>query len=120
MEVKILNIAYGIKIQYVKNVDIIFKYNNSQFKTIEIIANELKVKMKKIILNIINKISYMIYLISVLSISVFLLMYIFTDDIKFIALVLVGLILTIVFGKLYPTLTKKLLDCDTDLVKEIE
>ena len=42
------------------------------------------------------------------------------DDIKFIALVLVGLILTIVFGKLYPTLTKKLLDCDTDLVKEIE
>ena len=76
--------------------------------------------MKKIILNIINKISYMIYLISVLSISVFLLMYIFTDDIKFIALVLVGLILTIVFEKLYPTLTKKLLDCDTDLVKEIE
>ena len=39
--------------------------------------------MKKIILNIINKISYMIYLISVLSISVFLLMYIFTDDINF-------------------------------------
>lgn len=66
--------------------------------------------MKKIILNIINKISYMMYLISGLSISVFLLMYIFTDDIKFIGLVLVGLILTIVFGKLYPTLTKKLLD----------
>ena len=66
--------------------------------------------MKKIILNIINKISYMMYLISGLSISVFLLMYIFTDDINFIGLVLVGLILTIVFGKLYPTLTKKLLD----------
>ena len=68
--------------------------------------------MKKIILNIINKISYMIYLISVLSISVFLLMYIFTDDIKFIGLVLVGLILTIAFGKLYLTLTKKLLDIE--------
>lgn len=68
--------------------------------------------MKKIILNIINKISYMIYLISVLSISVFWLMYIFTDDIKFVGLVLVGLILTIVFGKLYPTLTKKLLDIE--------
>ena len=68
--------------------------------------------MKKIILNIINKISYMIYLISVLSISVFCLMYIFTDDIKFVGLVLVGLILTIVFGKLYPTLTKKLLDIE--------
>lgn len=68
--------------------------------------------MKKIILNIINKISYMIYLISVLSISVFWLMYIFTDDIKFIGLVFVGLILTIAFGKLYPTLTKKLSDIE--------
>lgn len=68
--------------------------------------------MKKIILNIINKISYMIYLISVLSISVFWLMYIFTDDIKFVGLVWVGLILTIVFGKLYQTLTKKLLDIE--------
>ena len=54
----------------------------------------------------------MLYLISVLSISVFLLMYIFTDDIKFIGLALVGLILTIAFGKLYPTLTEKLLDIE--------
>ena len=68
--------------------------------------------MKKIILNIINKISYMMYLISVLSISVFLLMYIFTDDIKFIGLVLVSLILTIVYEKLYKKLTKKLLDIE--------
>ena len=56
--------------------------------------------------------AYMLYLISILSISVFLLMYIFTDDIKFIGLALVGLILTIEFGKLYPTLTEKLLDIE--------
>lgn len=68
--------------------------------------------MKKIILNIINQISYIIYLISLLSTSVFLLLYIFTDGVKFIGLVLVCLNLTIAFGKLYPTLTKKLMDME--------
>ena len=54
----------------------------------------------------------MLYMVSVLSISVFLLMYIFTDDIKFIGLALIGLILTIAFEKLHLTLTKKLSDIE--------
>ena len=64
---------------------------------------------KEFILDIINKILYVMYLLSIVGISASLFLYIFTDNIRFGGLAWFSLILAIMFGKLESITMDKLL-----------
>lgn len=64
---------------------------------------------KEFILYIINKILYVLYLLSISSTLISLFAYIFTDNIRFVGLAWFSLILALIFGKLESITMNKLL-----------
>lgn len=64
----------------------------------------------EIILNIINKMSYAMYIISIFFVNVFISVYILTDSLIYIGYTLLLLGLAILFGKLESSIMDMLLD----------